>query len=335
MKRRTRRRSPTLLLAVLLAVALAAPALADHEPPRLSLRPIGQAREYFDLTLRAGETAAMQVELAGLGHEFAARTYAADAYSIINGGFGAGLFGMPTSGTTHWLKYPNAELTLAPQAPQVIDFSVTVPDDTPPGEYIAALVAENSEPYRGDTESVAVDQVNRVALAVAIDVPGPREPALDIGAVSHKIAASTSFIALEVANPGNVHIRPSGEFTLRDATGAELVSAPAVMDSVYAGSETLFEVPLANPLAPGEYCAELRLTDAATAASAATACLPFVVEAAQSDGGAGPTLDLRPALDAVAENPLPVALLVLVTLGLLGGFLLLWRRRRRREEEAG
>jgi len=198
---------------------------------------------------------------------------------------------------------------------------------------IAALVAENVDPFGGDPGSVAIEQVNRVAIAVAIDVPGPRAPALEIGAVAHKIAAGISFVSFEVANPGNVHLKPAGEFTLRDAGGTELATAPAAMDSVYAGSETLFEAPLAEALAPGDYCAELSLTDEQTGATDATECLRFTVEppptAAGGDGDAGEGAQTIPVGPPFTGNPLLAVLIAAAALAVLGVMWFLWRRRRR------
>lgn len=324
-------------LALVACLALAAPALAGHEPPRLGLSPIGQSGQFFSLSLEPGESRRLQVEVANFDHdELRARTYAADGYSIINGGFAAELFGEPASGTTRWLAYTSQEVTLGPGEGLVIDFSVSVPADAEPGAYITALVAENVEPYRGaDGGGVALEQVNRTVVAVAIDVPGPRRPALEIGAVGHKAAADTSFVSFEVANTGNVHLKPAGQFSLRAADGVQIASAEPAMDSLYAGTEALVEMPLAETLAPGDYCAELSLADAETGVSAATECLAFTVAApvALADGGAesgSQTIPIQPAVDAASADPLLAGLAALGGLTALAGLYLALRRRRRR-----
>ena len=106
------------------------------------------------------------------------------------------------------------------------------------------------------------------------------------------------------------------------------------MDSVYAGSATRFEAPLATALRPGTYCAELSLRDDATGASAETECLPFTVDAATGSGpnaggqGATGIPVMQPAIDAVG-SPLTAALVGLALLALGLWWLVAGRRRRR------
>jgi len=321
------------MFAALLGSAL--PVAAADEPARLGLTPVGYEGTYFELTMEPGETRQLEVEAANFGDaETLARTYRADVYSIVNGGFGADLFGEEATGTTAWVDYPTEEMRLGPRDALMISFSVTVPSGTSPGEYVAALVIENVEPVRG-SGSVAVDQVNRSAIAVAIDVPGPRQPALAIGAVGHKLAGERSVVTFKVSNPGNVHLKPAGSFRLRDAGGNELSAAELAMDSVYAGTDTLLEAPLAGLLPPGDYCAELTLSDPETGASAEVACSGFSVvppadEPADVGTGSG-ELPLRlPATDLLRAAG-PVGILLAVGLLLLGTALVLALRRRRRD----
>jgi LPXTG-motif cell wall-anchored protein len=332
-----RLRSGAAMLAVLASgwLLTAAPVGALDQAPKLGLTPVDHAGAFFEVTLEPGEGTVLRVEAANFGAvEVDARTYAADVYSIINGGFGADLYGEPGSGTTLWVDYPAQIATLDAQDALVIDFEVRVPEGTPPGEYVAALVIENVEPFRG-SGSVTIDQVNRSAIAVAIDVPGLRQPELQIGSVGHHVAGTQSVITFAIDNPGNMHLRPAGDFRLFDASGRELSAGPVSMDSVYAGTGTLLEAPLANLLPEGEYCAELRLVDEETGAADQTECLAFTVgpeSAAAADAAipaSAPTPPWLPSTDAMRQAaPFIVIGLVLVLVTL--AFLVVARRRRRR-----
>ena len=239
-RQRPRRRAPrdvamATIFAALAVSSFPAVVAGATDPARLALTPLGQPGLYFDLTMAPGETRDLRVEVANFGGQpIRARTYAANAYSI------------------------------------AVDFRVRVPDATQPGQYITSLVAENAEPNQGSSGSITFNQVNRIAIAVAIDIPGPRQPVLKIGDVAYKFAGGISSISFGIANPGNVHLKPAGTFILRDAARGELVRTAVTMDSVYAMMATRLEVALAEPLRPGDYCAELRLTDPATKVAACT-----------------------------------------------------------------
>lgn len=320
----------SLLVATSLGLVAAGPVSADHEPARLGLTPVGRDATFFELTMQPGDSMRLEVEAANFGHEEAdARTYAADVYSIVNGGFGADLFGERSAETTLWVSYPTQELTLGPEDAVVIDFEVSVPEATEPGEYITALVIENAEPVVG-SGGIAFDQVNRSAIAIAITVPGPQRPGLEIGELRLQEVAGISVITFEVTNTGNVHLHPTGDFALRRGADTEVAAAPVTMGTVYAGTSTQLEAPVGELLPPGDYCAELRLTDPSAEASATTECLGFEVPAPVDEGPqAGGPLPEIAALVGAAFRDSPMTVTAFALFAAAGAvFLVIWRRRR-------
>ncbi|MDQ1618860.1 MAG: hypothetical protein QOE19_1429, partial [Actinomycetota bacterium] len=157
-----------------LAVALAPGAAhATESPVKLSAKPVAQPGQFFDVTLAAGATRTLRIELGNQGTSgIAARTYAADAYTIINGGFAARLRGEASAGTTRWLDYRPSVLQLPAGEAVERSFTLSVPPGTPPGEYISAIVLENDQPVEG-SGAVALNHVLRQAVAVSVRVPGP------------------------------------------------------------------------------------------------------------------------------------------------------------------
>jgi hypothetical protein len=320
------------LLAIIGLVA--APVAVAGAAPRLGLTPVGLPGTYFALTLVPGEHRQIEVEAANFGPDpTLARTYAANVYSIVNGGFGAGLFGEGISGTTTWLSYPTQEFTLAPQGALRVPFMVSVPGGTPPGEYITALVIESTETLQG-SGPLTLNQVNRSAIAVAIDVPGSRQPSLSIGLVQHKSVGGHSILSFEVDNPGNVHLRPAGAFRLLDAGGSQIEARSVVMDAFYAGTRTLLEASLADALPPGDYCAELSLTDPVTGVHDATACLRFSVSLADDGAITVPQPPWQLPATSVLLAAAPVSLAIIAGAAVIGAGLLLAARRRKPKQRA-
>ena len=313
---------------------VALPAIAAADEPQLGLTPMGQPGTYFDLTLGPGEHRRLEVEAANFGpRRERARTYAADVYSIVNGGFGAELHGQQPSGPTTWLSFPTEVMILERQQARIVPFVVDVPAGTPPGEYITALVIERTRALPS-TGPLTLNQVDRSAIAVAIDVPGPRQPRLSIGVVGHKSIGGHSILTFAVNNAGNVHLWPAGRFLLRAAGEAAQAGEAVVMDVLYAGTGTLLEIPLSTPLAPGEYCAQLSLTDAATGAHDETDCLPFRIGPPASVGGSRSDAPWTLPGTNVAIPLETFSLGILAGMVLIGFALLLAGRRRRQRQTA-
>jgi hypothetical protein len=73
---------------------------------------------------------------------------------------------------------------------------------------------------------------------------------------------------MPITNTGNILVKPVGEIHLTDASGAEVLSAPVQMGSVYAHDATKLSITLSQPLPEGSYQISVDLRDAATGASA-------------------------------------------------------------------
>jgi hypothetical protein len=265
------------LLAGVSLLLASLPALAAADPTRLGITAMDQKTIFFDLLMRPGEKRALSAILTnGSTEPIKALTYAADVYTIVNGGFGVVLRGQPATGTTTWLDYPTDSVQLQPAESLRRDFTVTVPADASPGDYITSLVLENQDPIQG-SGGIVLNQVVRHALAVAIDIPGPRLPALHVTSASHSVVAGRSIVSIAVENPGNAQLKPVGELHLFEASGREVSHSPITMDSFYAKTPTHVEVALGGRLRPGHYVAVVVLADPGVGLSLTSDRLPFEV----------------------------------------------------------
>jgi len=333
------RRSPLAILAlssVLLALLAPGVALAAGTPIKLALQPIGQTGSFFDLTLRPGEARALSVEISNAGTAaIAARTYASDVYTIVNGGFGARLRDEPETGVSRWLDYPTNVLDLSVGEAVRRTFRVAVPKDAGPGEYITSLVLENDDPIR-DGGAIALDQIVRQAVAVVITVPGKRSPALAIGGATHTVVAGKSVVAVAAENPGNVRLKPVATFTLRNAAGVQVSQATVPMDTFYAHTGTSIEVPLDALLVPGTYSVRLSLDDARQGVRAhGTASFVVAASTAAVAGGDQAVPGLTPVIQSAptGTSMLAIGFAVMalgLALGALAGIVAVVLRRRAR-----
>jgi hypothetical protein len=246
-----------------MALVTLAPALASAADGaiRLAVEPIGEDQPYFARTLQPGATAELVVNLANYGDvTIDARTFAADVYSIINGGFGARLRDEPATATTTWLEYPTDVLTIEPGKAIRRSFTVSVPGDARPGEYITSIVIENDQAVTSG-EGIAFNQFVRAAVAVVITVPGDAQPALGLGVARHSFLGQQSVVGVAIDNTGDLSLRPAGTIAITTEAGEAIDRREVAMDSVYAHTSTWLEIVLDRGLAPGRYLAIVDIAD--------------------------------------------------------------------------
>ena len=262
-----------------MAVLSSVVSISATGPIKLSLTPIGASGSNFVITMQPGENRGLAVKLGNAGAErVAARTFAANAYSMVNGGFAVRLEGELSSGTTDWLTYQGGDIDLDPGTAVQREFAVAVPPDTLPGEYLTSIVLQNAIATSDDAagQAVAFKQIVRQVVAVSIDVPGARTPALELGPLTHSVVAGRSSVAVGVHNLGNVRLKPTGEFQLWDSAGQQVTRFAMTMDTVYAHTDTTAEIPFSALLNPGDYTATVSMTDP-SGLSVTAAKLPLTV----------------------------------------------------------
>lgn len=314
-RRRPGWRRVTLLGSVVLGPVLLGPALLGLVPAAadagaaaaLTATAVGQNGGYFDLTLRSGASRQLAIAFGNPGAAPAtARTYVADVYTIINGGFGARPAGAPRTGASRWIAYPASTVTVPAGRQDTRTFTVSVPAGTGPGEYISSVVLESNVGAAG-TGQVGLRQVVRHAIAVAVRVPGPLRPALTIGAARYSVVAGHSVVDVAVRNTGNARLHPAGQLSLHNAAGRQVWRCTVTMDTFFPGTGTRVEVSLARLLPPGRYTVALTLADPAVHTSADSGTLTMAAvnpSTATSDAtlpsAATPTAAPGPTVTATA-----------------------------------
>lgn len=260
-----------------------------------SLNPTGQQDgSFFEFTADPGSTTDLSVEFSNQYTEpLTLRSFVSDAFTLTNGGLGVSDEGTNTQVPTPWIDYPAETYDLAPGEVRDVDFTVAIPADAAPGNYVSVLVLQTAEPVPVEGTQL-FDQIIRKAIAIDITVPGAENPAFAIGEVIYASGPNVPSLSVGIANTGNQRLRPSGTVSITDASGTEILSADVAMGSVYAGTETQLQFVLQQPLPAGEYGLTLDLKDEATGAEASVAQQSFTVTES-----ATPTTDLVAFTDLV------------------------------------
>lgn len=336
----------TRVLSFLLIAALwltGVPTLAaEDDSVRLGIEAVDSERPYFELKLEPGESEDLTVRFVNHGESGAGvEVYRSDVTTISGGGMGLQSKDGARTGATEWLDFQEETMDLLPGERVEQTFTVSVPEDVEPGEYITSIAMQNADPVAVGSEdgSGQFTQTLRYGVAVNIDVPGPREPAMEIGDVSHQSSGGRSAIHVGITNSGNTHLEPTGAFSLYSDDG-DLVGDRAVsMDTVYAGTETRLEAVLNETLEPGDYAASLILEDHETGLAESVDDVPVTVAGTEAgsetdddrgqDAGAGGTISFGSGPDSQGSSAgvwLPGLLLPVVGLVVISGVYLYWRR---------
>lgn len=245
-----------------------------------SLNPTGQPDgSFFQLSLKPGETKRLSVQFANqYDQTLALRSFVSDTFTLTNGGLGVSDEGKSTHAPTTWIEYPADTYKLKPNEGREIAFTVSVPADAKPGNYVAALVLQTADtvPVEG---TALFDQIIRKAIAVDITVPGKSDPRFEIGGATYAAGPNAPSLSIDITNTGNVRLRPKGAFSVKDASGTVVLSADVTMGSVYAGTATQLQFVLQQPLPEGSYAIELNLEDVETKARASVSDLTFSASA--------------------------------------------------------
>lgn len=257
--------------------------VATPEPPAFLLEPVGQDDSFFTVEAEPGSSQELTVAFGNASSApVAALTYVANGYTLVNGGLGVGNPEDPPTGPTSWIDYPAETIDLEPGVRMERTFTVTVPDDAQPGQYISAVAIQTAESVAVG-ESDMLRQIIKKSIAVFIIVPGPETPGLEIGEARVEQTSTSNSLVIDVRNTGNVYLNPSGTITMTTGAGEQVLTTPVTMGPVYAGDETTIELFIPTILAAGAYTVSVDLTDESTGVSAEIQDVTLAVAEPPSD----------------------------------------------------
>ncbi|HYO40246.1 MAG TPA: hypothetical protein VER39_11370, partial [Nocardioidaceae bacterium] len=278
------------------------------------------ARVYIIDHVKPGTTIERRIEVSNdTGKPTDVAVYSGAA--AIKAGSFVGLEGDTPNELTTWTKVGSPRLRLADGAKEMVDVTIDVPSDAPPGEQYAVLWAQTTSAGSG-----AVTQVSRVGVRVYLSVGPGGEPAsaFEIESLTAKRDASgTPVVAATINNTGGRALDLRGELTLDNGPGGLSAGPfPVTLGTTLGRGQTEpISVELDKRLPNGPWKAKLSVTSGLlTETAQATLTFPT--------SGTGETVTVSNGLSLYWW--LGGGLVGLVLLGLVVWILL---RRRRREPE--
>jgi hypothetical protein len=279
------------------------PSQVQDDSYRFGIAPAETSEQsWIEVSVEAGSAIDKKAVIVNYGAlPVSLRTYVTNSFNPPNGGFAAGTDEEAPVGATLWVDYPPASFDLQPGETLEVSLTVAVPPNTPPGEYVAALVVQTAGPVPiPGTETF--QQIIRSTMSVEITVPGQMMTTFELGEPVVMKTGTAWQLDIPVTNTGTARVRPGGQLTVTDANGREVVTSDVEMGSVYGGNTSSVQVFLPSQLPVGTYVLSISLTDQASGVTAAIESVPILL--AEPEVLENPTFVVEPV--AVEPNADPV-----------------------------
>jgi len=194
-----------------------------------------------------------------------------------------------------------------------VPFTVTVPGNATPGDYVGGILTSLTQP--SSTETINVER--RLGIRIKLRVGGDLKPALSVEDLAATYHGGTATVSYTIHNTGNTSlsatqaVRVEGPFSTFGADAAKIAATPELLP----GETWKVSVPV-NGLAPAiDLAATVTLTPVVTDASGSTSALPAVRKTTHFAAFSGPLI-----------------LLIVVVIALIVAAVLLARRNRARRK---
>jgi hypothetical protein len=167
----------------------------------------GAVGSYFTVSARAGHpTLAGTLEVRNSrNHRIVVRLDPVRALTASTLGSAYGVASAEELGGAAWIRLPTRRLVLGPRQKATIPVGVNSPPDVRPGDYLSGVSVQAIGPARERRlrGNIAIASVQRYAVGLLVDIPGPRHQEIQI--TSAKVAREPAGLTfyLHASNTGN------------------------------------------------------------------------------------------------------------------------------------
>lgn len=199
-----------------------------------------------------------------------------NANASVNGGYSPGDNVDPPFGLTEWIDFEEVSFALEPGETREATFTVNVPDDTTPGQYIAGLMLRMSAPMAIEGTS-SIDQILASVMSIGILVPGELHHGMELDEPVVEMWPTETILHVPITNTGNYLVRPVGNLVIIDGDDKVVAEIPVEMGAIYAGLSTTLSVSLPLQIQPNEYRVNVELEDGDSSAVASLENAPVTI----------------------------------------------------------
>jgi hypothetical protein len=189
------------------------PANPDPNNPR--------SESIFIYTLKGGQTKEDQVLVTNNSDETATIVlYAVDGVTTNTGAYTCKQKSEARVGIGEWLKLSEEKVTLAPSENRLVNFSLTMPENTDVGEHNGCIVFESADDPGEVVNGGSVRLRTRSAIRVAATIPGDLRRNIEIdNFAAATVSAGHQDYTITLGNNGNVSADVDTKVTLTNMLG--------------------------------------------------------------------------------------------------------------------
>jgi hypothetical protein len=230
---------------------------------------------YFLYELAPGKSQRHEIDLFNnLSYAVKVSIYSGDCYNTLDGTLAGPLYGEKSQKVGTWVKMEAQEVELAPGKKKRVGFTLTVPENTKTGDYFGFIfvqpssLAEDKNKKAGNEQgkaanaSFTVKLQQRLGVCLVARVPGEKKVGLEITSVKKSVDSKGQLsLLVDIANTGNIYLKPAGAWELKNAAGETVLSQNATqLGYLLPDYPIQIKIPVltSRPLATGNY--ELFLT---------------------------------------------------------------------------
>jgi hypothetical protein len=212
--------------ALALAMLATAGAATAVENGTVGIRPSNEP-DFFHLSLLPGAaTDVAAIVSNSTDQPVTLLTYPVDGQSNPQGSFSFASKTDAATGVGAWVRLDAAQITVPANSELRVPFRLSVPANTPPGDYVGGVVIQ-SPPVEGETSivggdtAVRVDVIQRQGVRIYLNVAGAAVKSLELGELSWRQTADGVTFTLPLRNTGNTILYPTGTVDLASWMGGD------------------------------------------------------------------------------------------------------------------
>jgi hypothetical protein len=218
---------------------------------------------YYELHPHPGDSITQTVHLVNNNkHAIDVRIAGLDGYTSDATGAAYTTPAETAKGTGTWVVVSTPELTLQAGESRDVPFTVHVPVNAKPGQYLAAvgmwvpLASSTTTVPGGQHAGFAVTLQGERVIAVEMVIPGAASPSLAVSGVQPVAAPDGLRLQVAMANNGNAFTKGSGVVTVADTK----LNYPFTIDTFVSHTAITYRIPWTRTVVPGSHRVSVKLT---------------------------------------------------------------------------